>query len=137
MLYFVCSEFNITGKPIPEGVADKIVKNFIEPLSRVRAEYGRPIKISERSGYRPVWYEKEKGRSGGSQHCFLGMGAADITVDDFDKNKYKLIALLAKHTEFSRIAVYDSKKFIHCDYALTDERWVFNEDWSRNFQIKG
>ena len=82
------SEFNISGSAIPERVADAIQKFHILPMQEVRNKLGKAIWPSLKSGYRSPYYEKQKGRSGNSQHCFLekdgGKGATDWTCKDFD-----------------------------------------------------
>lgn len=115
---FSFSEFIITHKNIiPVHVADKLMKYHIIPMSRIRNTMGIPIWASEFSGYRPKWWELKKGRSGKSQHTFEGKGAVDWTCEDFEGNKPLLSALIIKHTDYTRISVYDT--FIHCDYKET------------------
>jgi hypothetical protein len=130
--YFKISDFNITGQPIPQDVADKIMIHHIIPLNRVREALGQPIIISQRSGYRPVWYEKKKNRPGTSQHCFLGMGAVDLTLIEFHRYKWDLVKHLVNQTEYSRITMYESKSFIHVDYAGIN-RFIYDENWERMF----
>lgn len=127
------SDFNISGKPIPEDVADKIEEYHLQPLRNVNKCL--PVKVwpSAKSGYRPRWWELEKGRSGNSQHCFYGKGATDVTCVNFKGNKEKLLKTLIQETEYTRFAMYDS--FIHCDYAIDGERWVFDSNWVRQYQI--
>lgn len=86
-LYYKPSDFNISGKAIPEDVADKIQIYHIEPMQQVRVDLKLPIWPSQKSGYRSKAWEKSKGRSGNSQHCFQGKGATDWTCKDFEKIK--------------------------------------------------
>ena len=117
-LNFTISEFNISGKPIPEDVADKILKWHIQPMQRVRDKFKDAIWPSLKSGYRSVQWEKKNGRSGNSQHTFKGKGAVDWTCQNFSSKKDKLLKLIIEETDYTRIAVYNS--FIHCDYKVTN-----------------
>lgn len=128
------SDFNITGKPIPPDVADKIVEYHLLPLMQIDKENeDLGIFVSANSGYRPRWYELERGREGNSQHCFYGKGAVDLSCKDFKDNKWHLLGLLVDCTEYSRFAVYDT--FIHVDYALLTERWVYDSKWIKQYQL--
>lgn len=127
------SDFNISGKPIPEDIADKILEFHLRPLERVQAALPIKIWVSAKSGYRSYEWEKSKGRPGNSQHCFYGKGAADLTCEGFDKNFDEFLGALVNHTDYSRFAIY--KTFIHCDYAMQDERWVFNQKWERLYRL--
>jgi len=134
MNYFSISDFNISGEPIPEMVADKILRFHIEPLNMVSMNLPFEIIISQNSGYRSVKWEKSKGRLGNSQHCFKGNGAVDLTCKDFDNDFNSLLDALIHYTDYTRFAIYDN--FIHCDYAFTPgNRWVFNKKWERMYQI--
>ncbi len=119
---FTISEFNISGEPILEDVADKILEHHIVPMQKVRDKYGAPIWPSQKSGYRSVQWEKSRGRSGNSQHTFKGKGAVDWTASDLDK----LEKLIIEHTDYTRIARYNT--FIHCDYKAKGERQYFKSD---------
>lgn len=111
------SDFNISGEPIPEDICDKIVTFHILPLQSVRNHVQFELKVSDNSGYRSVAWEISKGRSGNSQHTFKDKGAVDLTCDDFDNNKNKLLNALIEFSNYTRIAMYNS--FIHCDYKET------------------
>jgi hypothetical protein len=93
---------------------------------------GLPIWPSANSAYRPLSWEKEKGRSGNSQHVFRGNGATDWTCKDFDDNKFELLKHLINETEYTRFAIYDT--FIHCDYAGLD-RWVYDQNWVKQYEV--
>ena len=128
------SDFNITGKPIPEDVADKIEEFHLHPLRWVNACCDFDVKVSAKSGYRPRAWELSHGRGGNSQHCYYHKGATDVTCDNFNINKDELLKVLIEETEYTRFAVYNT--FIHCDYAHDiDDRWVFNSKWQRQYQI--
>lgn len=116
-LNFKLSEFNISGEPIPEEVADKILHKHILPMQPVREELNIPMFPSLKSGYRSVWWEKTHGRSGGSQHTFIEDGATDWTCQDFQDHKDQMLESMIKHTDYTRIAIYDG--FIHADYKPT------------------
>lgn len=132
---FKISEFNISGRPIPEKIADKILEYHIVPMQAVRDELQIAIWPSEKSGYRSKAWELSKGRSGTSQHTFQNKGAVDWTCENFTQNKKDLLQSIIDNTEYTRMAIYNS--FIHCDYAATntnkrqiftstpDSKWVF------------
>jgi len=134
-LNFNISDFNISGKSIPETVADKILKWHILPMQRVRDIFSKAIWASQKSGYRSVSWERSHGRSGKSQHVFKGKGAVDWTCQYFALFKNDFLDLIIKQTDYTRIAVYNS--FIHCDYKRTktgqrelyesgsDSKWKF------------
>ena len=130
------SDFNISGKPIPEDVADKIEQYHLHPLRMVDA--CMPVKVwpSAKSGYRPRWWELEHGRDGNSQHCFKGMGATDVTCENFQENKDELLKVLIEETQYTRICEYNT--FYLLDYAMSDERWLFKSikgKWLMQYQI--
>lgn len=115
MIPFKTSEFIITReKTVPVDICDKIWKFHIVPMLWIRQQLGIKIWASQKSGYRPVWYEKEKGRSGNSQHTFKGKGAVDWTCSNFQENKEIFLELILEHTEYTRVAIYNG--FIHCDH---------------------
>jgi hypothetical protein len=130
-VYFSISELCITGDTVPLPVADKLLKYHIIPMNAVREALGVPVhcRTSEGlcSGYRPFAWEIENGRSGRSQHTFgegedgsfdvHAKGAIDWRCQDFSANKDTLLDLIIEHTNYTRIAVYES--FIHCDYKPT------------------
>ncbi len=113
-LNFKLSEFNISGEPIPEKVADKILKYHIAPMQDVREDLGYAIYPSLKSGFRSVWWEKTHGRSGSSQHTFIENGAVDWTCHHFKRRKDRLLESMIKHTDYTRFAIYSG--FIHADY---------------------
>lgn len=121
-LYFTISECCITDDPVPQDVADKLLRYHIVPMSRVREAYGAPIYASAKSVYRPVSYEKSKGRSGRSQHCFRGKGAGDWSAQDMKK----LLEMIAIGTDYTRIAYYPGRRFFHCDYAAKERQYFIS-----------
>lgn len=136
-LNFNISDFNISGKPIPENIADKILKWHIQPMQRVRNILNFAMWASQKSGYRSKSWEKSKGRSGKSQHCYIGKGAVDWTCYKFTENKELFLQTIIEETDYTRIAIYNS--FLHCDYKSTGSgrkeiytsdaksKWTFKE----------
>lgn len=115
---FKLKEFIITQpKSIAVDLADKIYHYHIIPMLPVRAALDISMTASQHSGYRPLWWEKKKGRSGGSQHTFNDKGAVDWTCRDFENNQDAFLNAIVEHTSYSRMAIYNS--FIHCDYKTT------------------
>lgn len=134
---FTIDEFCIEDKPIPVSVADKLLKYHILPMQLVRDVMQIPIWASKKSGYRSEEYEKSKGRSGNSQHCFKGKGAVDwTTATDFIP---ELIENIMKYTNYTRVTYYPNNNFIHCDFkpiegkrqyfecASPTSKWVFKK----------
>jgi len=114
MIHFKLEEFLIDPemragkKPVPLHVADKVYHYHIPILNQIRKETGKPVVISEYSGYRPIEWELNHDRSGNSQHTFTGDGAVDIRLDS-----QQLLDLLIQ-SEYRRICIYNS--FVHCDF---------------------
>lgn len=135
-LNFNISDFNISGKPIPEDIADKILKWHIVPMQRVRNILGFAIWASQTSGYRSKAWEKSRGRSGNSQHTFIGKGAVDWTCRDFKTEKENILVNIIDETDYTRMAVYNS--FIHCDYKVTasGQRELYDSDSKSNWKFK-
>tara|TARA_R110000803_G_scaffold78075_5_gene143158 strand:+ start:5275 stop:5697 length:423 start_codon:yes stop_codon:yes gene_type:complete len=127
-VYFNIEELVITGETPPANVEKKLWKHHINPMNKVREELGLWITASQHSGYRPVSWELSHGRSGKSQHTFTGKGAVDWTCEDFPTNKDKLLELIIKHTNYTRMALYNG--FIHCDHKSTSDgkRQLFNSN---------
>jgi uncharacterized protein YcbK (DUF882 family) len=94
-------------------IQDKINKYHIDVITPISEELGFSVWASEKSGYRSPKYEKLKGRSGYSQHCFNGKGAVDWTCDK--QNLVKLLMALVK-SDYMRVCLYPDHGFIHCDY---------------------
>lgn len=128
--YFKISELCIDkSKDVPQDIADKILLYHITPMNRVREAIQEPVFCSENSGWRPEEWEISRGRSGDSQHTFKKKGAVDWTIGGVEKHKIDgnfegLFKAIVELTEYTRIAVYPSARFIHCDYAA-NERQLF------------
>ena len=135
-LKFKISDFNISGEPIPEDVADKILVHHILDMQKVRAILNIPIWPSEKSGYRSKEWEIARGRSGTSQHTFTGLGATDWTCEDFSNTGTTLLESIKKNTAYTRMAVYST--FIHCDYKPTasGKRQIFDSNASSQWTIR-
>ena len=116
-MHFKFQELLVETKNIPVDVAQKLLTYHMIPVSVVREELGVAITASLNSGYRSREWELSKGRSGTSQHVFIGKGAVDWTCSNFRTNKQKFLELLVEHTDYTRFAVYNN--FIHCDYKKT------------------
>lgn len=134
-LNFQISDFNISGKPIPQEISDKILKWHIIPMQRTRDALNIAMWPSQKSGYRSVAWEKAHGRSGNSQHVFRGMGATDWTCQNFSSNKDAFLNAIMEHTDYTRMAVYNS--FIHCDYKPTKsgQRELYSSDAKSNWKF--
>ena len=111
-IYFNIDEYCIIPGLIPQEVANKILYH-ISVINPIREYLGHPIYVSKKSGYRPKWYELKKGRSGNSEHCYLGKGAADYTCrkKDIRSLLYELL-----NSEYMRVCYYPDDNFIHCDF---------------------
>lgn len=109
--YFNIAEFIIDpdAKVVPIDVVQKLNSYHKPILNPIRHEVGVPVIISKHSGYRTVEWEKERGRSGNSQHTFKGKGAVDVrSFDD-------LLELLI-NSEYMRVCYYPHNGFVHCDF---------------------
>lgn len=125
-IHFSMSEFLINpSEGLPIAVADKILKFHIPELNLMRIKLGDAIYISGNSGYRSVAWEKKQGRSGNSQHTFIGKGAVDITCDS---DKFQELVKLAKQSNYKRIAIYPDKKFIHLDFNADVQQVFINTE---------
>ena len=136
MTYNEIEDFNISGEVIPSDIEVKIIKHHLEPLEQVSNCLGYRVYPSVKSCYRSKKWELKRGRSGKSQHCFIGLGACDVTCEDFENNKDELLESLIKQTTYIRFAVY--KTFIHCDYKDTHKgkRLLFNSTSSSKWTFK-
>lgn len=110
-------------------IADKIVKHHIAVIQPIRNKLGFPIFVSKGSGYRPVAWEAKHGRSGTSEHCFKGKGAADYSC----KTEKQLLLLLTElqNSVYTRICYYPKEQFIHCDYKGCEPSYFecINNQW--------
>lgn len=126
--YFRLTEFLVdpdmrdADSAVPVHVVEKIWRYHLPILNRIRHELETPLIISEHSGYRPKEWELQQGRSGDSQHTFIGHGAVDLTC-----KTSRLVELkwkLAK-SDYARVAWYPHKSFFHCDFkdAEQGKKW--------------
>lgn len=133
-LYFNIKDFCITGDKVPIRIADKIMNNFIVPLSKLRSTViDFPIYVSMNSGYRPPHYEKEKQRSTKGVHTFIGMGASDLACESAKKTK-ELYHLLLKYSKFEAICYYPNAGFIHVDYEKRGHRKYIDKSDGKGWQ---
>lgn len=140
-LFATLKEFIITGSnQIDVTVADKLYQFHILPMQNVREELGVWVTASLKSGYRPQWHERLKGRSGKSEHTYIeewekGSGAVDWTCKDFEENKDRFLNLIIEYTNYTRIAVYNG--FIHCDYKPNGngKRALYTSDANSNWKL--
>lgn len=134
MSYFKVEEFLIDGK-MPSTVIVNKIKRHIAVMDIVREKFGKPIRVSSKSGYRSVSWELAHGRTGTSQHTYSGAGAADYTADDLEG----LLEALIEHSTYTRICLYPKEKFIHCDFVgegtgvrklftAVKGKWIFKEN---------
>jgi hypothetical protein len=85
---------------------------IITYLNKVEHATGIDVKISKRSGIRPIEYEKRKGRKGTSQHStynIAGRGAVDLIYTK------QLLDYLLVDKFFTRVCYYPKNGFIHAD----------------------
>jgi len=133
--------YEFSKHDIPQSVAEKIEKYQMPELERMRSSLNEmnngddkmSIVISKKSGYRPKWYELQRGRSGNSQHCYgiESKGAVDITCPAiyFDD-----LWEIAKESNYTRVCLYPNNQFIHCDFKPSDHKLYICEDgktWER------
>ena len=117
-LDFKISEFCIDDSDISQEVADKLLMHICI-LQDIRNQLGRPVIISKNSGYRPYDYERAKGRSGNSEHCFVGNGAVDVTCDPYYMED---LLFLLHESKYNRVCYYSNQKFIHCDFKDNEKK---------------
>lgn len=129
------SSYDITGKGFDKKVEQMVRTCHMEPLIKTEEYIGSfCLYVSLKSSWRPNWWEKQKGRSGFSEHTYNFMGATDITCDDFENNKEELLLALIKCTNYTRFAIYNG--FIHADYKNDyNDTWVYNSKWVRQYQV--
>lgn len=124
-LYFDVSEFIISPKAEVDAVIAQNINEMIHFLNPIRHESGEAMEITDNSGWRPVWWEKKKKRSGNSQHTTFttpGRGAVDITY------VWKQFQLVYNAPFFTRICRYVNNGFYHCDRKPTpDGRLLYFE----------
>lgn len=133
MNYFSIHEFLIDPamrsgiKPVPLHVVDKLWSVHLPILNPLRAKMREPVSISQNSGFRPYAWEKNKGRSGDSQHTFgdhkpdaeSWLGAVDLTADSFER-----LIMHLNNSAYKRVCIYQQEQFVHCDMK-GDRRLLF------------
>jgi len=130
--YFSLSEFHKPEIALLSDVKEKIEKYHIPELNKVREKLKSPIIISRHSGYRPRWYELQKGRSGNSEHCYKGKGAVDITCES---SRFGELWELMVDSAYTRVCLYVNNNFIHCDFKEVERKQIFHcidgKTWER------
>ena len=130
---FIYSKFykaaGVQEKVIESYEKDKVVqenlKLLAEQLQVLRDEINKPININ--IAYRPLWWEKLKGRSGTSQH--ISGKAADIVVKGLTTVElHNVITDLIKEKKIINggLGLYSS--FIHYDIRPYPVRWKVIND---------
>ncbi len=140
------SDLCITNQALPLDIADALLYHIriIQPVERQLKMIDKTQEVicSKKSGYRPVSYEKSKGRKGSSQHTFKekhlnGTGAVDWTLkNDSEEALERFLALLIDMTGYMRLAKYDT--FIHCDFKDTNSglKEYYESDSNSNWTFK-
>ena len=114
--YFSPKEFKNCKPSCAIGQMDPA---FLARLDLVRERAGIPLVLN--SAYRSPEYEKSKGRSGTSSHCYGK--AVDIRCNT-SANRYKIVKA-AIQCGFTRIGI--AKTYVHLDTA--DNTHVPNVIW--------
>lgn len=118
--------------PVPVEVIDKIYIYHAHPMNFVRHDLGSPIWVSQDSGFRHEDHEKEMGRKLTSEHLFRdtgragsekGLGAADYATRL--EMMAKMVNLIERHTNYSRLCFYPNSRFVHCDYRFGNSQILF------------
>ena len=120
--YFNITLWCITGSVPPPDVANRLRVGFIGPLWALHERTRKLFTCSQRSGYRPRAYELDRGRSGGSLHCFAKdtLGAVDLLpppgMSVLDAGE-----LLRENIPFRRVCAYPGNGFLHVDYGFSSQ----------------
>lgn len=140
MLHFHISEFyKLDGQSVELldfETTQKVIQYHMMPLNAVRTKLERPVYV--RSSVRPKWWETIKGRVPGqgrdewSQHCFIGKGASDVSLEAASDsapagNWQDFFNAICQCTDYKRIAYYADLRFFHLDYK-SDQREFYNGD---------
>lgn len=106
--YFKLSEFSTPG--MDNG--DKMDRDFVATLDSMRAEFGKPMRVT--SGFRTIEYNKDlikRGYAASPTSSHLKGVAADISCTN-SKDRIRLIEIAIKHN-IRRIGV--AHNFLHFD----------------------
>jgi len=117
--YFKLSEFSTPG--MDNG--DKMDRDFVATLDSIRAEFGKPMRIT--SGYRTKAYNEDliaRGYKASRTSSHLKGVAADIACTN-SKDRIRLIEIAIKHN-IRRIGI--SSTFLHFD----DDKDKNNACWT-------
>ena len=111
--------WNITGEPCPPHVWDIIQANYIPALRKLLELHGVALVPSGRSCYRPVTWERAKGRNGRSFHCFPvgSLGACDLVMAGGLPLNAAAVHALRMSSPFTRVCHYPNNGFAHVDFG--------------------
>ena len=137
--YFSLTEFffpedmeNITAQQAIY-VCELIKEYHLPELNKMREELRQPIIVN--AGFRSYDWEIANGRTGSSQHCFVGKGAVDIAVEDY--TLLDDLVDLAKLSGYKRVCYYPKKKFIHCDFKGDHFHYFIDESDGNSWKYQG
>lgn len=121
--YTTPTDWTITRELPPPHIWPAIRDGYILPLQTLWYLEGIALVPSLHSCYRPPSYERSKGRSGNSLHCFPAgsMGACDITLSD-GRPVIEVVDRVIEELPFRRIVVYHGHNFLHVDYGEPGRR---------------
>lgn len=128
--YFTLSEFYNDSENPSQEILDKIKIYHIDKMNPIRHRIGKPVQVSQKSGYRSYETEIKRGRSGNSQHCFKGKGAVDYVYTP------ELLEELKLNSDYTRICYYPHKGFIHCDYKAEKRRYYEADSTTNKWEFK-
>jgi uncharacterized protein YcbK (DUF882 family) len=112
----VVEDFDIDKELLPN------LQKLANQLQVLRDYLGKPIYIN--AGYRPIWWEHLRGRSGSSQHTLCK--AADIRVDDMTPNEVAdAIEYLISNGNMLQGGLGRYDTFTHYDIRQTKARWDY------------
>jgi len=108
---------------MPPAIWSRVQRFYVEPLRAFGLLSGVWLVPSGRSCYRPVEYERTRGRSGRSQHTFPpgSRGACDLVRADGGSMAEVLPAIRAS-LPFPSVAWYPANGFVHVDYLRRKNR---------------
>jgi len=106
------------------------LRNIAERWQIVRDHFeaaykGIPLRLVVKCGYRPISWEKSKGRSGKSQHTLGKAIDAFIEIEGEDRTKIlnETFDFINKNFSHGGRAIYKKSNFIHLDNRKKYEDW--------------
>jgi hypothetical protein len=136
----------ITGELPPPDVWPRIERYHVRPLTTLWHAHGIALVPSGGSCYRPVEWEKAKGRSGGSLHTFPpgSRGACDLVLAD-GADIIGVMDHIIDSLPYRRLCYYPGHNFVHADYgdqdgqaAATRSMWIADGPgarWRRLYRL--